>query len=51
VELRRINRQLAAEVDHKTSELIRLHLAVAEQGRLAVAREAERRRRQDGQGG
>jgi hypothetical protein len=51
VELRRIDRELAAEVDRKTSELIRLRLAVAKQRRLALAREAEWRRRQDGRGG
>jgi hypothetical protein len=51
VELRRIDRELVAEVDRKTSELIRLRLAVAEQRRLALAREAEWRHRQDGRGG
>jgi hypothetical protein len=50
VELRRIDRELAAEVDRKTSELIRLRLAVAEQRHLALAREAEWRRWQDGCG-
>jgi hypothetical protein len=51
VELRHINRELAAEVDRKTSELIRLRLACAEARRLALAREAEWRRWQDGGGG
>jgi hypothetical protein len=51
VELRRIDRELAAEVDCKTSELIRLRLSVAEQRRLTLAREAEWRRRHDGCGG
>jgi hypothetical protein len=51
VELRRIDRELAAEVDGKTSELIRLCLAVAEAKRLALMREAEWRRRQDGGAG
>jgi hypothetical protein len=45
VESRPIDHELAAEVDCKTSELIRLRLAVAEQRRLALAREAEWRRR------
>jgi hypothetical protein len=51
VELRRIDRELAAEVDRKTSDLIRLRLAVAEAKRLALLREAEWRRRQDVGGG
>jgi hypothetical protein len=51
VELRRIDRELVAEVDRKTSELIRLRLAVAEQRRLALARKAEWRRQIDGRGG
>jgi hypothetical protein len=49
--LRSLDRELAAEVDRKTSELIRLRLAVAEAKRLALLREAEWRRRQGGEGG
>jgi hypothetical protein len=43
--LRLLDRQLAAEVDRKTGELIRLWLAVAEAKRLALQKEAEQRRR------
>jgi hypothetical protein len=50
VELCRIDRELAAEVDWKTSELIQLRLVVAEAKRLTLLREAEWRRRQDGGG-
>jgi hypothetical protein len=50
VELCRIYRELAAEVDWKTSELIQLRLVVAEAKRLTLLREAEWRRRQDGGG-
>jgi hypothetical protein len=46
-----LDRGLAAEVDRKTSELIRLRLAVAEAKRLALLREAEWRRQQGGEGG
>jgi hypothetical protein len=49
--LRRLDHKLAAEVNRKTGELIRLHLAVAKAKRLALLREAERRRRQGGEGG
>jgi hypothetical protein len=49
--LRRLDRELAAEVNRKTGELIRLQLAVAEAKRLALLREAEWRRRQGGEGG
>jgi hypothetical protein len=49
--LRSLDRELAAEVDRKTSELIRLRSAVAEFKRLALLREAEWRRRQGGEGG
>jgi hypothetical protein len=48
--LRSFDRKLAAEVDRKTSELIRLRLAVAEAKRLALLRETEWRRRQGGEG-
>jgi hypothetical protein len=44
--LRSFDRKLAAEVDRKTSELIRLRLAVAEAKRLALLRETEWRRGQ-----
>jgi hypothetical protein len=49
--LRSLDRELAAEVERKTAELIRLRLAVAEAKRLALLREAEWRRRQGGEGG
>jgi hypothetical protein len=49
--LRRLDRELAAEVNRKTEELIRLCLAVAEAKRLALLREAEWRRQQGGGGG
>jgi hypothetical protein len=49
--LRSLDCELAAEVDRKTSELIRLRLAVAEAKRLALLREAEWRRQQVGEGG
>jgi hypothetical protein len=48
--LRRLDRELAAEVDKKTSELIRLRLAVAKTKRLALVRETEWRRQQSGEG-
>jgi hypothetical protein len=48
--LRSFDRKLAARVDRKTSELIRLRLAVAEAKRLALLRETEWRRRQGGEG-
>jgi hypothetical protein len=51
LELRSIDRELAAEVDWKTSELIRLRLAVAEVKRLALLRETEWRHWQGGKGG
>jgi hypothetical protein len=38
--LRRLDRELAAEVNRKTGELIRLCLAVAKAKRLALLREA-----------
>jgi hypothetical protein len=50
-QLRSLDRELAAEVERKTAELIRLRLAVAEAKRLALLREAEWRRRQGGEGG
>jgi hypothetical protein len=40
-QLHRIDRVLAAKVDRKTGELIRLRLAVAKAKRLALLREAE----------
>jgi hypothetical protein len=49
--LRSLDRELAAEVDRKTAELIRLRLALAEAKRLALLREAKWRRRQGGEGG
>jgi hypothetical protein len=49
--LRSLDRELAAEVDRKTSELIRLRLAVAEAKRLALLRETEWRGRQGGERG
>jgi hypothetical protein len=49
--LHRLDHELAAEVDRKTGELIRLRLAVAKAKRLALLREAEWRRRQGGEGG
>jgi hypothetical protein len=49
--LRSLYRDLAAEVDRKTSELIRLRLIVAEAKHLALLREAEWRRGQGGEGG
>jgi hypothetical protein len=48
--LRRLDRELAAEVDRKTAELVRLRLAVAKAKRLALLREAEGSRRQGGEG-
>jgi hypothetical protein len=49
--LRLLDRQLAAEVDPKTGELIRLRLAVAEAKRLALQREAKQQRRGGAGGG
>jgi hypothetical protein len=49
--LRSLDCELAAEVDRKTSELIRLRSAVAKAKRLALLRETEWRRRQGGEGG
>jgi hypothetical protein len=49
--LPRLDCELAAEVNRKTEELIRLRLAVAEAKRLALLREAEWRRQQGGGGG
>jgi hypothetical protein len=49
--LRRLNRQLAAEVNRKTGKLICLRLATAEAKRLALEREAEQRRRGGAGGG
>jgi hypothetical protein len=43
--LRWLNRQLAAKVDWKTTKLIRLREATAEAKHLALAQEAEQRRR------
>jgi hypothetical protein len=49
--LRRLYRQLAAEVDQKTGELIYLRLATVEAKRLALEREAEQRRHGGAGGG
>jgi hypothetical protein len=49
--LRRLDRELAAEVNKNTEELICLRLAVAEAKRLALLREAQWRRQQGGRGG
>jgi hypothetical protein len=49
--LRRLDCELAAEVNRKMEEVIRLRLAVAKAKRLALLREAEWRRQQGGGGG
>jgi hypothetical protein len=48
--LRSLDRELAAEVERKTAELICLRLAVAKAKRFALLREAEWRRQQGGEG-
>jgi hypothetical protein len=48
--LRSLDLELAAEVERKTAELVRLCLAVAEAKRLALLREAEWRQQQGGEG-
>jgi hypothetical protein len=50
-ELHRLDLELAAKVEPKTEALVLLCQAVAEAKRLALAREAEWRRRQGGCGG